>query len=118
MRSVTPRLAEGVYEHLVTEVIERDLAGLSPEIRRAIELLGEADGHLALARHLGHEVARVLGSLPQKERLEIGRELVSRLIGDLASLQGIEADGLKDQQIPKPARRLMANARPQQQRAN
>ncbi len=108
MRAVTRRLAEGVYEHVVTEGIEGDLAGLPTEIRRAIELLGQADGHLALARHLGQEVARVLGSLPHKERLEVGRELVSRLIGDLASLQGIETDGIKDQQIPKPARRLMA----------
>jgi HKD family nuclease len=108
MRSVTQRLAEGVYEHLITEGIERDLAGFQPQIRRAIELLSEADGHLALARHLGQEVARALGSLPQKERLEVGRELVSRLIGDLASLKGIEADGMVDQQIAKPARRLMA----------
>lgn len=75
------RFAEGVYEHLDTEGIERDLAELTPEIRRAIELLSEADGHLALARHLGQEVARVLGSVPQKDRLEVGRELVSRLIG-------------------------------------
>jgi HKD family nuclease len=108
IRCVTQRLAKGVYEHLVTEALERDLAVLEPEIRRAIELLSEADGHLALVRHLGQEVARVLGSLPQKERLEVGRELVSRLIGDLASLKGIETDGLADQQIPKPARRLMA----------
>jgi superfamily II DNA or RNA helicase/HKD family nuclease len=108
MRGVTRRLAEGVYEHLVTEGIERDLAGLEPEIRRAIETLSEADGHLALARHLGQEVARVLGSLPQSERLEVGRALVSRLISDLASVKGIEANGLTDQQIPKPARRLMA----------
>jgi hypothetical protein len=72
--------------------IERDLADLAPEIRRTIELLSEADGHPALARHLGQEVARVLGSLPQKERLEVGRELISRLIGDLASLQGIGRD--------------------------
>lgn len=78
---VIRRFAEGVYEHLDTEGIERDLAELTPEIRRAIELLSEADGHLALARHLGQEVARVLGSVPQKDRLEVGRELVSRLIG-------------------------------------
>src|SRR5262249_47748424 len=108
IRRMPRRLAEGVYEHLVTEGIERDLALLGPEIRRAIELLGEADGHLALARHLGQEVARVLGSLPQKERVEVGRELVSRLIADLAELKGIETDGITDQQIPRPARRLMA----------
>src|SRR4051812_35281442 len=108
MRGMPRRLTEGVYEHLVTEGIERDLGALGPEIRRAIEDLGEADGHLALARHLGQEVARVLGSLPQNDRVEVGRELVSRLIADLASLQGIETDGLADQQIPKPARRLMA----------
>src|SRR5437868_12901146 len=98
IRDVNRPLTEGVYEHLVTEGIERDLAGLDPEIRRAIEELSDADGHLALARHLGQEVARVLGSLPQKDRLEVGRELVSRLIGDLASLQDIDADGIKDQQ--------------------
>src|SRR4051812_39215617 len=108
MRPVPRRLAEGVYEHLVTEGIARDLADVPPEIRQAIELLGGADGHLALARHLGQEVARVLGSLPESERLEVGRELVSRLIGDLASLKGIKTDGLADQQIPGPARRLMA----------
>ena len=72
MRAVPRRLVEGVYEHLVTEEIDRDLAALGPEIQRAIEDLGEADGHLALARHLGQEVARVLGSLPQKDRLELG----------------------------------------------
>jgi superfamily II DNA or RNA helicase/HKD family nuclease len=108
MRAVPKLLPEGVYEHLVTEEIERDLAGLEPQIRREIELLGEADGYLVLARHLGQEVARVLGSLPQAERLEVGRELVSRLIGDLASLKKAEADGLADQQVSKPARRLMA----------
>lgn len=108
MRAVPRRLTEGVYEHLVTARIERDLADLGSEIRRAIEDLGEADGHLALARHLGQEVARVLGSVPQQDRVEVGRALVSRLIGDLASLTGIEADGIADQQIPKPARRLMA----------
>jgi superfamily II DNA or RNA helicase/HKD family nuclease len=105
---VPRRLPEGVYEHLVTDGIERDLAALGPEIRRAVEDLSEADGHLALARHLGQEVARVLESLPQKDRLEVGRELVSRLIGDLAELQGADADEIKDQQVPKPARRLMA----------
>lgn len=102
------KLAEGVYEHLVTEGIERDLGDLAPEIQRAIEHLNEADGHLALARHLEQEVARVLGSLPQSERLEVGRELVSRLIRDLASIKGIEGDGVADQQVPKPARRLLA----------
>jgi hypothetical protein len=83
---VPRRLAEGVYEHLVTEGIARDLAELSPEIRQAIEDLGEADGHLALARHLGQEVSRVLEGIPQKERLEVGRDLVSRLIRGLASI--------------------------------
>jgi hypothetical protein len=100
-------LAEGVYEHLITEGIQQDLAQLDPQIRQTIVGLAEADGHLALARHLGQEVARVLESLPAKERIDVGRELVSRLIGELASL-GSTAEGLEDQRLPKPARQLMA----------
>jgi superfamily II DNA or RNA helicase/HKD family nuclease len=108
MAAVSRKLADGVYEHLITDELDRGLAQLDTQVQRAIEGLADADGHLTLARHLGQEVARVLGSIPIKERVEAGRQLVSKLIGELTTVPGIDRVAVQDQQIPAPARRLLA----------
>ena len=108
MAAVTRRLSDGVYEHLVTDELDRGLAQLDADVQRAIEGLADADGHLALARHLGQEVARALELVPLKERVEAGRQLVSRLISELTSLPDVDRDAVQDQRIPAPARRLLA----------
>ena len=99
-------LVAGVYEHLVTQALGREIeraTALTPEFLK----LDDADAHIALARHVGREIERVLDSLPKKERTEHARAFASKLIGHLASLAESEAASSILDSIPiAPARRL------------
>ena len=67
---VAAEVEVGLYEHLVTQDLQRALSRL-PETRiRAIGSLPEADAHEVLGRHLGAEIARVLRDLPSERRQE------------------------------------------------
>lgn len=101
-------LAEGVYEHLVTESLAQDIA-LALHLQTVTAPLGEADAHVALAHHLGHEVERVLAGLPHEARVEKARALTAGLLEHLASLVGEEAAALiRGQRLDPPSRRLLA----------
>ena len=99
-------LAEGVYEHLITERLAARLAMMPVE--RVEDALGEADAHIALARHLGGEVERVLASFRGDDRVERARMLSAKLLDHLATLVETEADALHEQRPSAPARRLLA----------
>jgi hypothetical protein len=66
-------LADGIYEHLVTEELESALAALEPARKRVITHLDDGDAHIALARHLGREVERALAALSREGRAEMRR---------------------------------------------
>src|SRR5512143_279569 len=82
-------LGEGVYEHVVTEKLARDLEASA--IAHVVEELGDADAHITLARHLGREIERALATLPRERRAEQARELAVRLLDHLATLVSEEA---------------------------
>jgi len=101
-----PRV-EGVYEHVITEKLARDLEASTAA--PVIEELGEADAHVTLARHLGREIERALATLSREHRAEQARELAARLLDHLATLVSEEAaESLSDQRPPSLPRRLMA----------
>jgi len=100
-------LVEGVYEHVITEKLARDLEASTAA--PVIEELGEADAHVTLARHLGREIERALATLSREHRAEQARELAARLLDHLATLVSEEAaESLSDQRPPSLPRRLMA----------
>lgn len=104
-------LAEGLYEHLVTEELAAAVAALAPGRSACVDIVDDAELHTLLARHLGREIARTIAALPVATRAAAARELVTRLLGQLATLApdtGIDAEMLEAQNVPAPAQRLMA----------
>jgi superfamily II DNA or RNA helicase/HKD family nuclease len=103
-----PPLVEGVYEHLVTEALARALEGIAP-LTAEFVALDDADAHIALARHVGSEIERVLDELPRKERVEHARAFAATLIEHLGSLASSEVGSLVRDQVPThPARQLLS----------
>lgn len=104
------KLAEGIYEHLVTEELARALEELGA-VERRLDEITSTDAAAVFARHLGREIERVLGSLPGGQRAEAARSLAGSLLdalGELAAQNGIDAGPIADQRVPTPARRLLA----------
>lgn len=104
-------LLDGIYEHLVTEELTDDLAGLDPARRSVLQPLAGADAPKILARHLGREVERVLGALPHEDRAPIAAALVGELLSHLAGLgaqRGVPTESTLAQRITPPPQRLLA----------
>jgi superfamily II DNA or RNA helicase/HKD family nuclease len=99
-------LVEGIYEHLVTEALERDLEQAAP-LQAQYAALDDADAHIALARHVGREIERALDALPKKDRTEHAREFASKLLAHLAAVTSVDNAAVVAAQSPAaPARRL------------
>jgi superfamily II DNA or RNA helicase/HKD family nuclease len=100
-------VAEGVYEHLVTEQLARELAATPAS--QVIEPVGDGAAHVELARHLGREIERALATLPQERRAEEAGALARRLLDHLATLVPDDAaDVVREQRPVPPPRRLVA----------
>jgi len=103
-------LPEGVYEHLITEELARELeqAGTAQVV---VEDLGGADVHELFGRHLGAEIARAMAGLPKERRVEAARALAGAVLDHLAALvetEGADGAAIRDQRVAPPARRLLA----------
>lgn len=101
-------LREGVYEHLVTELLERQLAA-TDQLEASYTALDDAEAHIALARHVGREIERVLDELPREARAEHARAFAASLLDHLGSMvDGDVSALLADQRPTAPPRRLSA----------
>lgn len=104
----TRPLEEGVYEHLVTEQLARDLEATSA-LQPVLEPLDDESAHAHLARHVGREIERAIASLSSENRAEQGRALTTQLLDHVAtSMKADAAESLRDQRVVRPARRLLA----------
>lgn len=102
------KLVEGVYEHLVTDALARDLEQTA-QLEAQYVALDDADAHIALARHIGREIERALDALPKKDRTEHARAFAAKLVAHLATLSEKDVAPLVAAQTPaSPARRLHA----------
>jgi hypothetical protein len=104
-------LPDGLYEHLITTELAEALASLEAARSAHIEQLSDDDIQGVLARHVGREVERILGSLPREERAEAARVVVEHLLnalGSIAAERGLEVDALAEQHVSPPPRRLLA----------
>jgi len=100
-------LADGLYEHVVTNALAADLEGLDPGRKHDTRPLDAADGHLALARHVAAEVARILAEVPEAERVG----LVNQVLATLAD-NGPQAErGDRDEAVAPPGTQLRSISR-------
>lgn len=102
----TSSLAVGVYEHLITRQLARQLEGLEAHHEALSSDLEPGDSAEALAMHLGRELHRVLASLPSSKvgaQVDAVNALLSRMQAEVKA-----GPGLEDAQVPVPARVLRA----------
>src|SRR5258706_10467647 len=90
-------LPEGVYEHLVTEELARDLEAATG-MARVVEPLDDADAHATFARHIGRVIARALSGVPAAS----AHELIGKMLDHLAGLVGDDVAELIRDQRPQP----------------
>ena len=103
-------LRTGLYEHLVTDRLSKDLATVADLVQ--LGALDPTDAHEALTRHIAQLAGRALRATGGSDAVAISRqvELANRIvtaIGDLAP----EAANLADA-VAEPARTLLAVAQP------
>lgn len=104
-------LPEGVYEHLVTEALARELADVAPAQPILEELTDrDLDHHAEIARLVAREVERALAALPAGRRLHQAQALLTSLLERIAEHSG-EAErraAVREQRLEPPVRRLLA----------
>ena len=103
-------LRTGLYEHLVTDRLSKDLATVSDLVQ--LGTLDPSDAHEALTRHIAALASRALRATGGSDGIAISRqvELANRIvaaIGDLAPETATNADA-----VAEPARTLLAVAEP------
>lgn len=102
---MTSRLADGLYEQVVTGALARDLSQLEAARTPELEPLDAADAHGVLARHLAREVERALSSLPAEGRVGAQVAVVNRLLEELQALTK-EDEETGGSQVEAPGREL------------
>ena len=102
-------LADGLYDEVITRELDRALAELPALRGRIIEELTDEDSPRVLARHLGREIERIFEALPAANRTELARSIACEVLERIRDGHAeIEPDGLEDQSVPAPSRRLLA----------
>ena len=105
------RLADGLYEQVVTGSLALDLAKLDSGRKANVEDLDAADSHSVLARHLAAEVERALAAVPHGERPNAQVAIVNGLLDELhriAGSAGESAEVLLGGKVEPPGRELLA----------
>ena len=103
-------LRTGLYEHLITDRLSKDLATVPDLVQ--LGTLDPTDAHEALTRHIAELASRALRATGGSDAVAISRqvELANRIvaaIGDLAPEAATYADA-----VAEPARTLLAVAEP------
>jgi HKD family nuclease len=101
-------LPDGLYEHIVTDGLARDLTTLETARQREVIALDAADAHESLARHLSIEVARALASVPASERPAAQIEIINRLLSELHALVPSTGDAAADVRVQTSGQELRA----------
>lgn len=100
------KLPDGLYDLLVTQAIQREIAQLGQHRRADTEALEPADAPLLLARHLAAIVRNALRAIPEEGRVAHQTQLTNELLQALAAR--LPSDAASDDFIPQPPQRLAA----------
>ncbi|MBB3086654.1 DUF3427 domain-containing protein [Geodermatophilus sabuli] len=101
----------GLYEHLVTDRLNKDLAATAPDLVQ-LGTLDPADAHETLTRHIAELASRALRAGGGSDASAISRqvELANRIVAAIGDLSPDVAD--MDDAVADPARTLLAIAPP------
>ncbi|HEV7239885.1 MAG TPA: hypothetical protein VGQ36_11645 [Thermoanaerobaculia bacterium] len=100
------KLPDGLYDLLVTQAIEHEIAQLGQKRRADTEPLEPADSHLLLARHIAGVIRNALREIPEEERVHRQTQISNEILRSVSvSLPQQFAD---DDYVAEPPQRLAA----------
>src|SRR5438093_13603071 len=79
------KLPDGLYDLLITQEIERELARLQTNRRADSENLDSSDANILLARHIAAVVREALRGVPEEERPQRQAEICNEILRSIAS---------------------------------
>jgi superfamily II DNA or RNA helicase/HKD family nuclease len=79
------KLPDGLYDLLVTQAIQRELAQLGQDRRSDTEPLEPADSHLLLARHMAAVIRTALRAIPEEDRVQRQAQISNEILRALAA---------------------------------
>ena len=103
---MTTPLPRGLYELLVTELIDQQLRSQQAQGTPDVDEIRGAEVADRIALHVARVVETAIESAPEEERVEVGAELGRRLIEQAIDLIGERR--LAGLQLAKPAKVLRA----------
>ncbi|HEX2877694.1 MAG TPA: DEAD/DEAH box helicase family protein, partial [Polyangiaceae bacterium] len=80
----------GLYETLVTEALEEQLAGLDGRLQARRSELHEAEAADRIALHLARVIERAIDKLDRRERVKVGTRLARELVDQIVRATGAE----------------------------
>lgn len=80
----------GLYETLVTEAMEEQLAGLDGRLQARRSELHEAEAADRIALHLARVIERAIDKLDKRERVKVGTRLARELVEQIVKATGAE----------------------------
>ena len=95
------RRGRGLYETLITEVVEEELGRLGDRLEVRRSELHEAEAADRLALHLSRVLERAIASVDKKQRVAVGTALARRLVGLI--VEETAASSLAPERPVKPA---------------
>jgi len=85
---MTTPLPRGLYEVLVTELVDEQLRSQQAQGTPDVDEIRSAEAADRIALHVARVVETAIDSAPEQERVEVGAELARRLIAQAVTLIG------------------------------
>ena len=100
------RFPDGLYDLLITQAIEQEIAQFGQNRRADTEPLEPADSYLLLGRHLAGLIRTALRGVPEDHRVQRQTEITNELVRAVQASLPQQVD--LDEVVAEPARRLAA----------
>ena len=100
------KLPDGLYDLLITQAIQQEIARFGQHRRADVEPLEPADSHLLLARHIAAVVRNALRGIPEDERVARQTQITNELLQAMAT--ALPREVANDDYVAAPPRRLAA----------
>jgi len=100
------KLPNGLYDLLITQAIEHEIAHLGQDRRADTEPLEPADSYLLLARHIAGVIRNALRGIPEEDRLRRQTQITNEILQTVAA--SLPQQFATEDFVAEPPQRLAA----------
>lgn len=100
------KLPNGLYDLLITQAIEREIAHLGQDRRADTEPLEPADSYLLLARHIAGVIRNALRGIPEEDRVQRQTQITNEILQTVAA--SLPQQFATEDLVAEPPQRLAA----------